>query len=144
MLTLKQINDKVVKKIFIPEDTRPIKGGSVCPEVYSNIFLCAKKKSGKTSAVFMLLKECTDRDTVIIVFCSTVFKDANWIQIRKHFEKKGNDIRVFTSIYEDGEDQLNNLIEELNEEAKPSRNQMMNQCVKPTGATQLLHAWGSL
>ena len=119
MLTLKQINDKVVKKIFIPEeDTRPVKGGAVCPEVYSNIFLCAKKKSGKTSAVFMLLKECTDRNTVIIVFCSTAFKDANWIQIRKHFEKKGNDIRVFTSIYEDGEDQLNHLIDELNEDAK--------------------------
>ena len=66
MLTLKQINDKKVQKIYIPEeDTRPIKGPAVCPEVYSNIFLCAKKKSGKKSAIFMLLKECTNRNTVI-------------------------------------------------------------------------------
>lgn len=124
MLTLKQINDKKVQKIYIPEeDTRPIKGSAVCPEVYSNIFLCAKKKSGKTSAIFMLLKECTNRNTVIIVFCSTAFKDANWIQIRKYFEKKGNDIRVFTSIYEDGEDQLKNLIDELNIEAREKENE---------------------
>ena len=38
--------------------------------------------------------------------------------IRKYFEKKGNDIRIFTSINEDGEDQLERLIHELSEEAK--------------------------
>ena len=103
MITLKKINDKVVKKIFIPEeDTRPIKGVDVCPEVFSNIFLCAKKKMGKTSATFTLLKNCVGKDTIIIVFCSTVYKDSNWIQIKKYFENKGTDIRVFTSIYEDG------------------------------------------
>src|SRR5690606_8438305 len=41
-----------------------------------------------------------------------------WIQIRKYFENKGMDIRVFTSIYEDGEDQLSNLLEDLKKEAK--------------------------
>jgi hypothetical protein len=119
MITLKTINDKTVKKIYIPEeDTRPIKGVDLCPEVFSNIFLCAKKKSGKTSAIFTLLKNCAGKDTVIIVFCSTIYKDSNWIEIRKYFEKKGSDIRVFTSIYEDGEDQLEKLINELSEEAK--------------------------
>ena len=64
------------------------------------------------------MKECAIKKTVIIVFCSTCYKDKNWIQIRKHFEKKGMDIRVFSSIFEDGEDQLTKLIDELNEEAK--------------------------
>jgi hypothetical protein len=64
------------------------------------------------------MKECADKKTVIIVFCSTAYKDRNWIQIRKHFEKKEMDIRVFTSINDEGENQLYKLINELSEEAR--------------------------
>ena len=123
MISLKQINDKVVKKIYLPdEDPRPVKGYDLCPEVFSNIFLCAKKKSGKSTVVFNLLKHCAGKDTHIIIFCSTVYKDAMYIQLRKYFEKKGRDIRIFTSIFEDGEDQLEKLIEELSEEAREKEN----------------------
>ena len=70
MTSLKQINKQVVRAIPIPnEDTRPIKGYDICQEVYANIFLCAKKKSGKTSALFKIMKECADKKTIIIVFC---------------------------------------------------------------------------
>jgi hypothetical protein len=82
--------------------------------VYAN----ARKKSGKTSALFKIIKECAGKKTKIIVFCSTCYKDKNWIQIRKYFAKKKIDIEVFTSIYEDGQDQLANLVEELKQEAK--------------------------
>jgi len=119
MISLQQINNQVVKAIPIPdEDVRPIKGYDICEEVYANIFLCARKKSGKTSALFKILKECAGRKTKIVVFCSTCYKDKNWIQIRKYFEKKNMDIMVFTSIYEDGTDQLADLVEELKREAK--------------------------
>lgn len=64
------------------------------------------------------MKECASKKTVLVIFCSTCYKDKNWIQIRKYFEKKGMDIRVYTSIYEDGEDQLSNLIEDLKTEAR--------------------------
>lgn len=119
MISLKQINSKYVKAIPIPdEDTRPIKGYDICEEVYANIFLCAKKKSGKTSALFKIIKECVVRKTIIYIFCSTAYKDKNWIQIRKYLKKKGIELHVFTSIFEDGEDQLANLIEDLKQEAK--------------------------
>ncbi len=124
MISLKQINNKVVKAIPIPADLdkRPIKGYDICNELYANIFLTAKKKSGKTSALFKIMKDCSVKDTHIIVFCSTIFKDENWIEIRKYFEKKGNDIQVFTSIYEDGEDQLAKLIDQLSKEAEEKDN----------------------
>ena len=119
MISLKQINKQYVEAIPIPdEDLRPILGADIVEEVYSNIFLCARKKSGKTSAVFKILKECSDRKTVIVIFCSTAYKDKNWIQIRKYFTKKGMEVRVFTSIYENGEDQLANLVDDLKQEAK--------------------------
>lgn len=119
MISLKQINYHRVKKIHIPKrDTRPIRGFDICEELYANIFLCARKKSGKTSALFKIMKECIGRKTKIYVFCSTAYKDPNWIQIRKYFENKGLEINVFTSIYEDNEDQLLKLVNQLNDEAK--------------------------
>lgn len=119
MISLKQINDKVVKPIPIPDiDKRPVRGYEICPEPYANIFACAKKKKGKTSVINTILGECSGKKTIIIIFCSTVYKDKNWIQIRRRFEKKGMDVRIFTSIYEDGEDQLDKLINELNEDAR--------------------------
>lgn len=119
MISLQQINQQYVKAIPIPdEDRRPIKGYDVCEEVYANIFLCAKKKSGKTSALFKIMKECVIKKTIIYIFCSTAYKDKNWIQIRKYFKDKGMELHVFTSIFEDGQDQLANLIEDLKQEAK--------------------------
>src|SRR5690606_2304413 len=68
-MNLKRINNKKVKAIPIPdEDKRPIKGFDICEEVYANIFLCARKKSGKTSAVFKIMKECYTKHTIISFF----------------------------------------------------------------------------
>jgi len=119
MISVKKVNHQKVKKIYIPkQDKRPIKGFDICEEVYANIFLCARKKSGKTCALFKIMKECAIKRTIIYVFCSTVYKDLNWIEIRKYFEKKGMEIHIFTSIYEDGQDQLLNLLNDLRQEAK--------------------------
>jgi len=119
MISLEQINNQFVEAIPIPdEDIRPVKGYDICEEAYANIFLCAKKKSGKTSALFKIMKECAGKNTIIIVFCSTVYKDKNWIQIRKYFEKKKMEIHVFTSMFEDGTDQLADLVEDLRHQAK--------------------------
>ena len=106
MISLRQINKQIVRAIQLPfDDIRPIKGYEMVPELYSNIFLTAKKKSGKTSACFKIMKGCTDKNTIIYVFCSTIYKDKNWIEIRKHFKNKGIEMNCFTSIYEDGDDQ---------------------------------------
>ena len=119
MISLKHINKQYVEAIPISdEDLKPIFGADIVEEVYINIFLCAPQKSGKTSAVFKILKECLGRKTVIVIFCSTACKDKNWIQIRKYFKNKDMDVRVFTSIYENSEDQLANLVDDLKQEAK--------------------------
>ena len=118
MISLRQINNHVVRPIPIPSsfDTRPIKGFDLCETLFANIFLTAKKNSGKTSTIFKIMKHCSDKKTIIIIFCSTIYKDENWIEIQKYFEDRGYDIRVYTSIFEDGEDELDNLIAELSKE----------------------------
>lgn len=121
-ITLTKINNHTVQAIPLPQnDCRPVRGKDLISDCYSNIFLCAKKKSGKTSALFHILKHTAGRDTKIIVFCSTLDKDQNWIQIRKHFEKKGIYFEGHTDLIEDGENMLTNLIEQLQHEAKESK-----------------------
>ena len=118
-MKLQQINRQFVKKIHIPnEDTRPIKGFDICEEVYANIVLFAKKKSGKTSTLAKIMKECINKETIIYLFCSTAYKGKNWIQIRKKWGKKGREVHVFTSIFDGGRDQLAHLIEDLKRQAE--------------------------
>src|SRR4051812_13413364 len=57
-----------------------------------------------------LIKDCIIKSTGIYLFCSTLFKDEAWQAIRKKIEKLGNELHLFTSIYEDGQDQLDLLI----------------------------------
>ena len=131
MISLRQINNHVVRPIPIPSsfDTRPIKGFDLCETLYANIFLTAKKNSGKTSTIFKIMKHCSDKKTIIIIFCSTIYKDENWIAIQKYFEDRGYDIRVYTSIFEDGEDELDNLIAELSkEQEKEEEDELQYQC----------------
>jgi hypothetical protein len=114
-IKVKTINSETVKAIPPPKglDLRPVRGSNLIPECYANIFLCAKKKSGKTSVIFKLLKGCVGKNTTIIAFVSTLHKDQNWIAMKKYFEEQGIPFVGYTSLMEDGEDHLANLVMSL-------------------------------
>ena len=135
-----RINNKHVKAIPIDEskkDKRQAKGWQVIPECYANIALIAKKKSGKTSVIFQLIKECAGRDTNIIAFVSTLLKDEGWMHIKEYCENRGISFVGYTSLKEDGVDQLAELVKHLQEEEKkddepdskePARGQPLPAC----------------
>jgi hypothetical protein len=114
-IKVKTINSETVKAIPPPKglDLRPVRGSSLIPECYANIFLCAKKKSGKTSVIFKLLKGCVGKNTTIIAFVSTLHKDQNWIAMKKYFEEQGVPFVGYTSLAEEGVDHLATLIQSL-------------------------------
>lgn len=112
-LKFKKINNEKVKPIVFPEDIEKTKKNKLFDEEFPNIFLCAKKKSGKTSVIFKILKECVSKNTNIVVFCSTVYKDKTWIEIVKYFKKKKIPIITYQSIYDDGYNQVEQLINHL-------------------------------
>lgn len=104
-----RINDLYVKPIKLASALSPdrIKGYDMFSEVYSNIFLCAKKKSGKTNTLFSILKECAGPYLVdeagvhrskLWVFCSTVEKDDNWKAILKWADKRGLEYELFDDV----------------------------------------------
>lgn len=118
-LILRQINNHSVQAVPIEDvDVRPVKGGEICAEPYANIAIIAKKRSGKTSACFKILKECAGKKTHIVVICSTLFKDKNWLAIAKYFRKKGIAFTGYTDLYENGVNNLSELVEKLDEEAR--------------------------
>jgi len=118
--TLTRINKQKVKKVksLKEEDTRPIKGFDLFPELYSNIFCVAKKKSGKTSAIYKIVKECCTPQTTVIAFCSTLYKDDTWKSIVKMCKAKRIPFIGHTSLFEDGIDQLELLVNLLQNQAR--------------------------
>src|SRR5581483_2928508 len=120
MIRIKKINDHVVTAIpkLGGEDKRTVLGAEIIPLAYCNIFLSARKMSGKTSALFKILKECTGKKTKVIAFVATLYNDDNWIFIQKWMKDKGIDFEGHTSLKEDGVDLLTELVKRLEEEAE--------------------------
>ena len=118
MISITRINDKKVNPIKVPKiENDKIKGFDLFPEIYANIFLCAKKKSGKTSVINKILKECIDKETRLFVFCATHNKDQSYIEIKKMLKKREIRNVFFDAIIdEDGVNNLDLIIEELKKE----------------------------
>ena len=74
MATLRKINDIKVRPVqtISGGDARKALGYRLFPEAYSNIFLCARRKSGKSSLIAEIIKRCAGKTTTVMVFCSTV------------------------------------------------------------------------
>ena len=90
MIKLSRINKEKVKPIKLnnlDNDKRDWKGVNLFNNNLCNVFLCAKKRSGKTSTIFKILKACSDKNTNIIVFSSTVDKDPNHQLECSHVDK---------------------------------------------------------
>src|ERR1700733_10224110 len=97
-----KINNLVVKAA--PKwggiDTRPPRGEKLFSDPFSNVYLSAKKKSGKTSNLFFILRKILGPRTKLIVYCSTVHKDPTWQFMIKFFKKRGNEVEIHTSLKE--------------------------------------------
>jgi len=110
MFQLKKINNEVVRPIkvikFKPDK---IKGYDLFADVYCNVFICAKKKSGKTNVIFKIIKECTDKNTNVIIFSSTVYKDPNMVKITEWLDDRDYTYDVFTDL----EDYLSSIVDEI-------------------------------
>lgn len=119
MFKVKRVNKEKIKPIPIPRvDQSKIKGVELFPEIYSNIFLLAKKKSGKTTSINHILKKCIDRDTRVYIFGSTINKDSSWLHIIKTLKERGNAVEAYQSIHDGKDNILSGILQELNIEAE--------------------------
>ena len=123
MISIIKINNEVVKPIIVHGkgfeiDKRPIKGEKLFSELYANIFICAKKFSGKTVVATKIIKDTCDKNTTVLVFCSTVDKDMNHKKIKQLCKNKGIPYLAYSSMVDEGVNILEELIKKLQQEAE--------------------------
>lgn len=114
-MELKKLNDIIVKPPpNVKKPIQNIKGKCMFDEIYANLFIVAKKKSGKSVVIWNILKNCIDKKTKIIIFCPTVKKDKCYRYITNYLKKKGNIVIIYQSIKDnDGTDQLNEILDDI-------------------------------
>lgn len=112
MFTTKRINDHRIKKIKPKHQPVDSKGMNII-DIYTNTFLVARKKSGKTTALFNLLKATIDKNTFVYLFCNTVNKDQSYDVITSWMEDHDIEFQTFTSVKEGKEDHLGKIVSEL-------------------------------
>lgn len=125
MLQRVRINNEKVIPIPVPKlDPEKIKGYDLFPELYSNTFLCARKKSGKTNAINTIIQKCSDKYTAIIFFASTIHKDDTLKAIVEKCKKRGNIVETYTSMYDDGMDLLSEYMNQLKKNSEQEQEQV--------------------
>jgi hypothetical protein len=114
-VNLEKINKIKIKPVkFKDEDLRPIKGEDMVTELYSQIFIVAKKNSGKSTVLYNLIPKLTDKTTKIYAFCSSIYQDKIWKHIKESLKEKNIEFKFFDSIIdcESGENNLAEILEE--------------------------------
>jgi len=118
---LKNIKD--IKPLIVGAglDPEKIKFGNVFPSPFHTTFLCAKRRSGKTSVLAECLEKTSNKNTAFFIFCPTTQVDDSWKTIIEKLQKKGSVVNVFDSIMDGKQNQLNTIIDTLSkgEEEEP-------------------------
>jgi hypothetical protein len=112
-----RVNNFKVEPIKLKEDTRPIKGGFMFPKSEIVAYVLGKKESGKTHLLFNIMCNRIYTNTTLVIFSSTYEADRGWIEIIKYFEKKEVPVITYNSIYENGVNNLSELVDQLEVEA---------------------------
>ena len=106
------INKVKIKPIVnnITEEITEVKGKSLFKNNLCNIFICARKRSGKSSLIGNILMKMADKRTTVIIFSPTHEIDPCWISIKEQLEEKGINVLTYHHFLDDVE---GNLLEQF-------------------------------
>lgn len=110
--TLNNILIKPLVNANLLDETK-IKGGKMFADPYNVTFLCARRKSGKTSVIAEILKKTSDKKTTFWFFVPTSRVDESWKTIIKTLEERGSNVNVFDSIMEGKTNLLDEIVADL-------------------------------
>jgi len=102
-------------------DESKVKGGKMFSDPYNVTYLCARRKSGKTSVIAEILKNTSDKKTTFWLFVPTSRVDESWKTIIKLLEDRGNTVNVFDSIMEGKTNLLDEIVADLSVGDEPPK-----------------------
>lgn len=109
----KKVNEIVVEKIPGVERYKD-SHNALFRDNNPNIYLLAKRKTGKTTVIHHILKTLTNPDTIVIFFCSQLYKDKSYMAILQDLKRRGVPFIMETSFIDaQGENQLKALVQHL-------------------------------
>jgi hypothetical protein len=108
-------------------DHTKIKGGKFFSDPYNVTYLCARRKSGKTSVLAEILKKTSDRKTTFWLFVPTSRVDESWKTIITLLEARGNTVNVFDSIMEGKTNLLDEIVTDLSAGDEPKKEEPKQQ-----------------
>jgi len=110
----KTLNSFEVEPVKIVEEKKKnILGYDMFPLLYNNIFLIAKKKSGKSNVIYNILDKGANKHTNILFFVPTFHRDDVYMKMAEMLDKKKINYQVFSDIIEDGVNVLDDIIKDL-------------------------------
>jgi len=137
MLSLKKINSEQVEVIKVNHPKpQQILGYDVFPSIYCNIFLCARKGSGKTNIINKILTSCIDKNTKVIVFASTHDIDDNWLAIKKNLNTREIQSLFYSQLEENKIDNLEYVMSFMKNENQAE--EINNQKEDPNDLIQII------
>lgn len=116
-LKKKKINEVRVTKLRIGGGKKKFRGDKIFNDQFPNVFICGKKKSGKSYAVYSILKNIITKKADVIIIANTVARDPVYKKMRKNLEKAGINVRIETNLI--GPE--GNLLEEIADELDGKR-----------------------
>lgn len=105
-LQIEKINDYKLTVPRLPKKAKDWKGKGCLDVQYWVMSILGKRRSGKSTLIYTLLKEFCSRNTVVLFFVPTFYKDDTYLSMKNFLEKKKIPYNVYTSIDEDG---INNI-----------------------------------
>ena len=109
-----KINNVKIKPIITNEHpVEKIGAYKLYPEIYCNVAIIAKKKSGKTCVLNFCLEKCTNKNTHVWLFSSTIHRDSTYKSILEMLETKKCQVSTFTHFLDEGGNILEEIINEL-------------------------------
>ena len=111
----KEVNDFIVKKVKVPAlpSVENIAGGKMFGQLYHNVFLCSRKKGGKSTVLSSIILNSINKKTNVIFFVPTSQKDYTYQHIFDKLDKREINFTVYQDIIEDGVNILDKLIDGL-------------------------------
>jgi len=119
-IAIKKLNDVKVRRIDLPRpETDKIKGYNMIPELYANIFICARKKQGKTVLLANIIKQCCTKETHVIFYVSTILKDDTYKNILTWLRDNNILFTCFNSIDDATQDNLKVFVDQIKNTPPP-------------------------
>jgi hypothetical protein len=138
MRTKKINNIKITPLITHSKNPEDILGGKMFIDPYSNTAIISKKKSGKTTLLYHILKKVCrggSMPTNVIIFSPTIHKDKTYEYIKEMLEKKGCNVSTYTNFIEDDENIVEGLLKSLSNE--DNEEQQLKEDKPPIDTTKL-------